>query len=176
MEAKGPEGPALSRQRPPVLACAASAQIKLADPVDSVRRADCGPAPITRLVHLLPPASPRDCTDCTPLHRCSPSRPFKRPGTTARIRAVAQRRSPSPRLGGALRRPAATRASAESSLSIQSGRLPCQIQEARWQGQLMTVAEGKPRGCPVKGRPDAAPRGGVARCGIHRVVRGCVRE
>src|SRR5215470_13944675 len=58
MHTERPEGPALSGQRPPVLARAASAQVKLANPVYSVRRADRGPAPITCLVHLMPPAGP----------------------------------------------------------------------------------------------------------------------
>jgi hypothetical protein len=53
MHAKRPERPALSGQRPPLSARAMRAQIKLAHPVYSVRRADRGPAPITRLIHLL---------------------------------------------------------------------------------------------------------------------------
>jgi hypothetical protein len=59
MNAKRPEGPALSGQRPPLPARAMSAQVKLTSPVYpvySVHRADRGPAPITRLIHLLPPA------------------------------------------------------------------------------------------------------------------------
>ena len=61
MHAKRPEGPALSGQRPPLPARAMSAQVKLASPVYPVypvRRADRGPAPITRLIHLPPPAVP----------------------------------------------------------------------------------------------------------------------
>jgi hypothetical protein len=61
MYAKRPEGPALSGQRPPLPARAMSAQVKLADPVYPiylVRRADRGPTPITRLVHLPPPVAP----------------------------------------------------------------------------------------------------------------------
>lgn len=59
MHAKRPEGPALSGQRPPLPARAMPAQVKLASPVDPVypvRRADRGPAPITCLIHLPPPA------------------------------------------------------------------------------------------------------------------------
>lgn len=59
MHAKRPEGPALSGQRPPLPAPAMPAQVKLASPVDPVypvRRADRGPAPITCLIHLPPPA------------------------------------------------------------------------------------------------------------------------
>lgn len=59
MHAKRPEGPALSAQRPPLPARAMPAQVKLASPVDPVypvRRADRGPAPITCLIHLPPPA------------------------------------------------------------------------------------------------------------------------
>jgi hypothetical protein len=59
MQAKRPEGPALSGQRPPLPAPAMPAQVKLASPVDPVypvRRADRGPAPITCLIHLPPPA------------------------------------------------------------------------------------------------------------------------
>jgi hypothetical protein len=61
MHVKRPEGPALSGQRPPLPARAMSAQVKLASPVYPVypvRRADRGPAPITRLIHLPPPAVP----------------------------------------------------------------------------------------------------------------------
>jgi hypothetical protein len=58
LHAKRPEGPALSRQRPPLPAGALSAQVKLANPVNSVRRTDRGPAPIARLIHLPAPASP----------------------------------------------------------------------------------------------------------------------
>jgi hypothetical protein len=146
MPAKRPEGPALSGQRPPVLARTASAQVKLTNPVDSVRRADRGPAPITCLVHLLPPAGsaagPR-CPVRDPVliaHHftsASPARPFSghwhhRPDQSR----FAQRRSPSSRLRDTLRRPAqpaqgagpATKARAASPLSIQSGRFPAQIQ------------------------------------------------
>jgi hypothetical protein len=59
MQAERPEGPALSRQRPPLPARAMPAQVKLASPVDPVypvRRAGRGPAPITCLIHLPPPA------------------------------------------------------------------------------------------------------------------------
>lgn len=59
MHAKRPEGPALSGQRPPLPARATPAQVKLASPVDPVypvHRADRGPAPITCLIHLPPPA------------------------------------------------------------------------------------------------------------------------
>jgi len=59
MHAKRPEGPALSGQRPPLPARAMPAQVKPASPVDPiypVRRADRGPAPITCLIHLPPPA------------------------------------------------------------------------------------------------------------------------
>jgi hypothetical protein len=59
MHAKRPEGPALSGQRPPLPARAMPAQVKLASPVDPVypvRRAGRGPAPITCLIHLPPPA------------------------------------------------------------------------------------------------------------------------
>src|SRR5690242_16667256 len=116
MHAKRPEGPALSGQRPPVLARAASAQVKLTNPVDSVRCADRGPAPITCLVHLLPPAGsaagPR-CPVRDPVlvahHFTSASlaRPVSghwhhRPDQSR----FAQRRSPSWRLRDTLRRPA----------------------------------------------------------------------
>ena len=53
--AKRPEGPALSRQRPPVPARARPAQVQLASPVDPVYPVPCadrGPAPVTRLIHL----------------------------------------------------------------------------------------------------------------------------
>jgi hypothetical protein len=53
MRAKRPERPALSGQRPPLLARAMRAQVKLAYPVYPVRRADRGPAPITCLIHLV---------------------------------------------------------------------------------------------------------------------------
>jgi hypothetical protein len=53
MRAKRPERPALSGQRPPLLARAMRAQVKFAHPVYSVRRADRGSAPITRLIHLV---------------------------------------------------------------------------------------------------------------------------
>jgi hypothetical protein len=59
MHAKRPEGPALSGQRPPLPARAMPAQVKPAspaDPVYPVRRTDRGPAPITGLIHLPPPA------------------------------------------------------------------------------------------------------------------------
>ena len=46
------ERPALSGQRPPLPARAMRAQVELAHPVYSVRRADRGPAPITRFIHL----------------------------------------------------------------------------------------------------------------------------
>ena len=71
MHAKRPEGPTLSRQRPPLPARAMSAQVKLASPVYPVYpvpRADRGPAPITRLIHHPPPdgplpdPGPRSCT------------------------------------------------------------------------------------------------------------------
>lgn len=52
MHPQRPEGPAPRGQRPPVPARAASAQIQLAYPVYPVRRADCGPAPITGLTHF----------------------------------------------------------------------------------------------------------------------------
>jgi hypothetical protein len=52
MHAKWPEGPTLGGQRPPALARAASAEVKLTNPVYPVRRADRGSAPITRLIHL----------------------------------------------------------------------------------------------------------------------------
>ena len=58
LHAKRPESPALSGQRPPLPARAMSAQVKLANPVYPVRRADRGPAPITRLIHPPPPAGP----------------------------------------------------------------------------------------------------------------------
>ena len=75
-----------------------SAQVKLASPVYPVypvRRADRGPAPITRLIHLPPPAvplpdpGPRSYTILIAHHvnllsRLGRSRP---PGTTARLRA-----------------------------------------------------------------------------------------
>jgi len=67
MHAKRPEGPALSGQRPPLPARAMSAQVKLASPVYpiySVRRADRGPAPITRLIHL--PATCRSIAGSRP--------------------------------------------------------------------------------------------------------------
>jgi hypothetical protein len=53
IRAKRPERPALSGQRPSLPARAMRAQVKLAHPVYSVRRADRGPAPITRLTHLV---------------------------------------------------------------------------------------------------------------------------
>ena len=86
MHAERPEGPALSGQRPPLLARAMSAQVKFADPGYSVRGADRGSAPITRLSHLPSPAgsrpgsgaepaallpSPLHCVDCSPRHLCS---------------------------------------------------------------------------------------------------------
>ena len=60
MHTKRPEGPALSRQCPPVPG-AVPAQVQLASPVypvDPVPCADRRPAPITRLIHLPPPAGP----------------------------------------------------------------------------------------------------------------------
>jgi AcrR family transcriptional regulator len=57
VHAEGPEGPALSGQRPPLPARPLSAQVQLANPVYLVRRADRGSAPITRLIHLPPPSS-----------------------------------------------------------------------------------------------------------------------
>jgi hypothetical protein len=59
MQAKRPKGPALSGQRPPLPARAMPAQVKLASPADPVypiRRTGLGPAPITCLIHLPPPA------------------------------------------------------------------------------------------------------------------------
>jgi len=56
MHAKRPEGPALIGQRPPLLARAMPAQVKLADPIYPVRRTDRRSASITRLIHLPPPA------------------------------------------------------------------------------------------------------------------------
>ena len=59
MHTKRPEGPALSGQRPPLPARAMPAQVELASPVDPVYpvcRAGHGPAPITCLIHLPPPA------------------------------------------------------------------------------------------------------------------------
>ena len=52
---QGPEGPALGGQRPPMPARALSAQVQLTHPVDPVRRAGRGSAPITRLIHLSSP-------------------------------------------------------------------------------------------------------------------------
>ena len=117
MHAKRPEGPALSGQRPPLPTRAMSAQVKLASPVHpvySVRRADRGPAPITCLIHLSPPAvrcrvqvRQLHHIDYSPRQLGFPARPFVRPpGTTARPRVGLRRRSPSSRLGDvALRRP-----------------------------------------------------------------------
>ena len=59
VHAKRPEGPALIGQRSPMPARAVPAQVKLASPVDPVRRADRGSASITCLIHFLPPAEPR---------------------------------------------------------------------------------------------------------------------
>ena len=58
VHAQRPEGPALSGQRPPMPARALSAQVQLAHPVDPVRRAGRGSAPITGLIHLRPPSGP----------------------------------------------------------------------------------------------------------------------
>lgn len=55
MLASRPDGPALCRQRRPVAGCAVPAQEKLPRPVHAVCRSDRGSAPITCLVHLLPP-------------------------------------------------------------------------------------------------------------------------
>jgi hypothetical protein len=117
MHAKRPESPALSRQRPPLPARAMPAQVKLASPVDPVypvRRAGRGPAPITCLIHLPPPAvrcrvQVRSTTpiDYSPRQSGFPAWPFMRPpGTTTRPRAGRRRRPPSSHLGHrALRRP-----------------------------------------------------------------------
>jgi len=146
MHAQRPEGPALSGQRPPLPARAMSAQVKLAGPAYPaypVRRADRGPAPITRLIHLPPPAGPlpdpgpRSYTPLSAhpvnlLSRLGRSCGHRAP--TARPRAGLRRRPPSSRLGDtAFRRPTrpgpgpgiATRVpSACPPQLIQSGRSP----------------------------------------------------
>jgi hypothetical protein len=116
MPAKRPEGPALCGQRPPVLARAVSAQVKLANPVYSVRCADRGPAPITCLVHLLPPAGPLPgpgAQSAALVSNCSACTSASLPGRLSRHQRhrphqsqFAQRRSSSSCLGDALRRPA----------------------------------------------------------------------
>src|SRR5262249_11914079 len=144
-----PEGPALSGQRPPVLARAASAQVKLANPVYSVRRADRRPAPITSLVHLLPPAGPLPGPGARPaapypLHTTSHLLPrpdrlsghwHHRPDQSR----FAQHRSPSSRLGDTLRQPAhpaqearaATRAPAASPHQYGAATSPARYRRGR---------------------------------------------
>ena len=115
VHAQRPEGPALSGQRPPMPARALSAQVKLAHPVDPIRRADRGAAPITGLIHLLPPSGPSRAqvpgplhrSDCSLRHICCPgSAPLRPSGTTARSRSwFARRRSSSCLSDAAPRRP-----------------------------------------------------------------------
>jgi hypothetical protein len=128
MHTERPEGPALSRQRPPVLARAASAQVKLADPVYPVPRAGRGPAPITCLVHPLPPAGPLPGpgTQSAALYRLlTTSHLLPRPG---RLRGHGRHR-PGVRVSSASSGAQACYAGASSqSPSIRSGRFPCQIQ------------------------------------------------
>jgi hypothetical protein len=94
MHAQRPEGPALSGQRPPLPARAISAQVKLANPVYPVRRADRGPAPITRLSHLRHllalPDRPR-VRHCPPL--LGQSGPARRQSSSSRLGGGAPRRS-----------------------------------------------------------------------------------
>ena len=51
-----PDGPALRGERRPQPACAVPVQVQFATPVRTINRRDYRPAPITRVVHLLPPA------------------------------------------------------------------------------------------------------------------------
>ena len=60
MLASGPDGPALGGQRLPVAARAVPAKVKLPRPVHATHCSNRGSAPITRLVHLLPPATGHD--------------------------------------------------------------------------------------------------------------------
>jgi hypothetical protein len=60
--------------------------VQLTHPVDPVRRAGRGSAPITRLVHLPPPSgppaqvpSPLHGIDCSPPHICCPGSAVWRP-------------------------------------------------------------------------------------------------
>jgi hypothetical protein len=147
MHAKRPEGPALSGQRPPLPARAMPAQVKLASPVypvDPVRRTDRGPAPITRLIHLPPPAirsrvqGPPQLhrTDCSSRQSAFPPGRSCRHGTTARPRAGPRRRPPSARPGDvALRRLGQLQDRAYHADTIRVSPstdterpLPCQIQ------------------------------------------------
>jgi len=83
-EAKRPEGPALSGQRPPVPTRAVSAQVQLAHPGYPVPCADRGPAPVTRLIHIPPPAdftgidAPR--SGRPPARDPGPGKKFRYPG------------------------------------------------------------------------------------------------
>src|SRR6516225_1155500 len=146
MHTERPEGPALSGQRPPVPARAASAQVKLANPVHSVRRADRGPVPITCLVHLLPPAGPAPGPAAQPtalyfllttshllpwpgrLSGHWHHRPWSGPTRPAPVTVVAPGRH-APAAGSSSSRGRACYAGASSqSPSIQSGHIPCPIQ------------------------------------------------
>ena len=111
MHAKRPEGPALSRQRPPMPARAMPAQVKLAHPVYAVPRADRGPTPITGLIHLPPPAAvtrvlmgaPPRTRDRLygPVDRFTPLPPIRRSDPAAKYDQrlkTRMRASPAPRL------------------------------------------------------------------------------
>ena len=118
MHAKRPEGPALSRQCPPLSARALPAQVKLANPVYPVYPVPCAdrrPAPITRLIHLQPPAGP-------PLGPCPRCHTIL---TAHHVKSAFPDRPPIAAIGHDLGAPSA------SCLSlIQSGRSPARYRPA----------------------------------------------
>ena len=162
MHAQRPEGPALSGQRPPVPARALPAQVKLANPVDPVSCADCGPAPITRLIHRRPPACLRWSTGFIDLVRSvlfgwAPAScgPLSWSGCWAQLAAA--RRAPRRRC---LEAAASGPPGWDAARLASACRLVCVSWRAAWWSRSTAPSVPGQRSCPAAGD------------GLHRVA-GC---
>lgn len=172
VHAKRPEDPALSGQRPPQPARAVPAQVKLAGPVYPVRRADRRPAPITRLIHLAPPAQvPARCPILIAHHFTSafPARPLVRPsGTATRSRAGSRGAGHRRRARATQRyqRPARPAPGAGRTTRAPSASLPTPVQSHRPPARYRPALNRSPLS-PTAGTSKRTPAGQVERRHPH---------